>query len=127
MTHHFSDREIKAVFGRSEGNYRDILRPYHPDWVSVVGYKVYIVEYENSSRGLISHVAKYLKVASERRDCQFHIKLIRSLHHQETHDLDHRLAEYLVNFRTENIEFKFVDCDGTVETLLRLRDFTPLN
>lgn len=121
MTHHFSDSTIKSLLGESIGDYRKLLKPYHPDWAEAKANKVVVIEYENSSRGLVNHVAKYLKLASEQPDVYIRVLLIRSLHHQEVHNRDFILAEFLAKLRTDNVCFDFYNCNGTVENLINLR------
>ena len=104
---HIRDALVKKIFTREK---IPQLRRYLPDGSYVLNGIVYCFEYENSSRGLMTHVAKYLKVATENSGTKFRIFLIRSQTHVSQHNQDYELAKFLTTFAPKNIRFVFKDC-----------------
>jgi hypothetical protein len=108
---HIRDADVKRIFTREK---IPQLGKYLPDGSYILNGIVYCFEYENSSRGLMTHVAKYLKVASENTGTTFRIFLIRSQTHAEQHNQDYVLSKFLTTLATKNIRFVFKDCNVSI-------------
>jgi hypothetical protein len=86
-----------------------------PDWLGgshTDGYDCF--EYENSSRGFVAHVCKYIHLASSSPSVNFRVTIIGSLHHSRLHQSDFRnalAAATACNLR--NLKFSFGHDDGT--------------
>ena len=117
---HIRDADVKKIFTRER---IPQLGKYLPDGSYTLNGIVYCFEYENSSRGLMTHVAKYLKVASENTGTKFRIFLIRSQTHATQHNQDYELSKFLTTLATPNIKFVFKDCKMSKKYLKYLFDY----
>lgn len=109
---HIPDSVVKATFPQA---YRVKGSTPHPDASWVIDGSFWCLEYENSSRGLASHVLSY-GLQAEKGSNISNVLLVRSLHHQRKHTIDYSRALFASGLIT-NVVFTFRNCDGTVDTL----------
>lgn len=125
MSEHILDRDVKSILGPSHYQ-REVFLRYAPDWAWQEGSNIGVIEYENSSRGCLTHVAKYLYLAQQNPACAWCVHIIRSKHHQNTHHSDFLLSDSMymlgVSAGVKNLFLTFLNCDNTSDTLIGSRN-----
>ena len=123
-TNHLYDndikKEIKYPIGVSEFIDSKILENYKPDLCAKIGETIKCIEYENSSRGMIVHVAKYSLLAHKNPNTSYSILIIESKYHQQHHLQDRTLSKFLVDTfcpQIINLHIKIERCDSSMSTL----------
>jgi hypothetical protein len=122
MSLKIADARVKELLGHSSLSNPEWVRPYFPDWVEQINSTLVIIEYENSSRGMLTHVSKYLKLSRDNSGVTFDVHLVESQHHQANHRQDRELSMFLATLRSSNITFTFHACNGSEDALIRVRD-----
>ena len=107
--HHIPDKEVKALLPNTGIR----IGGFFPDGAIRNGNNFLVFEYENSSRGLLSHVAKYQYYCDSNPEVKLKVIVIESLFHQKTHSQDTALAKFISKHDIKNLKFKFCKCDGT--------------
>lgn len=104
------DRDFKKLF------YSDCVFPdktIKPDAVfklnSSTSNNLMCLEYENSSRGMTYHTAKYINFAYKNPSTKVHVCFIRSLFHQSKHELDYVYSKTLTISVPKNVQFYYID------------------
>jgi hypothetical protein len=92
---------------------------YKPDFYRVLVDGVYyIVEYENSSRGCVTHVAKYIDIARSMPECYFMVDIIRSEHHRQKHKQDAHLASVIALLSPKNLIVDFPLVEDEIDSVV---------
>jgi hypothetical protein len=110
--HHIPDRLVKTVFPKDATPFR-----FLPDGVLRKKNRFIIFEYENSSRGLLSHTTKYHHYCYTNSDIKLTVVFIESLNHQLKWKTDTLLAKHIASIALPNVKFLFLKCDGTLSNI----------
>ena len=114
--HHITDKIIKSIWVNSDKISNYIKTNYTADFCLIEKDRKIIncLEYENSSRGFVSHVCKYIHLARDNPSYGFSITIIGSMHHKKTHLTDSIKAEATYDCCSlDNIFINFIYDDGT--------------
>jgi len=106
--HHIPDAVVRKLLPQEGFRFGS----YIPDGVALVGNTYVVFEYENSSRGLLSAVAKYQHFCTLHKNVRMHVVLIQSLFHQYKHSQDLVLATHVSEHTCRNLSFEFTTCNG---------------
>lgn len=113
---------------KNKRSYLDYYLPdvcYELNMETIFDNNVLCIEYENSSRGMVSHAAKYLSLAKNHPHIYYLVIIVESLNHQKKHKLDKKLATHLMESYTyPNLIFYNFNCDGTAKTLNEMINFS---
>lgn len=106
---YIKDKDVRQIWTRERIKE---LGTILPDGSFVKNSRIYCFEYENSSRGLIYHVAKYQQCATRNPSNQFRLILVRSQQHVVKHARDAELARFLLRSSPPNLKAKIFECQG---------------
>jgi hypothetical protein len=122
-TEHLYDDDLRCKIKYPNGvepcSATNVVGKYRPDWCAKVNNEVRCVEYENSSRGMLIHVAKYCKLAREFPNVCYSVLIVESRHHQKEHVQDRELACFVwqeLHKTLTNLTIKFENCDNNIDT-----------
>lgn len=116
-SHHIPDAIVRKILPHYPIKFAGCI----PDGVVQINSSNYIVfEYENSSRGLLTCVAKYQHLCANSRNLQIQLVLIESLFHIASHTKDFTLADFVAKSSPSNLSIIFEKCLGTEEGLRKL-------
>lgn len=101
-----------------------LIKPNRPDgaFIGKCGTPVF-VEYENSSRGLVAHVPKYL-MSLEHNKIRAIVVFLRSPNHVARYKTDYERSSFVAKSYSKIVSFEFIDCqtssiDEVLEILAR--------
>jgi len=118
FSHHIPDKILKSLFNNSK---KFPNKSIFPDYFEKKDSKIFCLEYENSSRGMIVHVSKYQKFAENNKDLEIIVLIIESLNHSKKHCQDRELAMFQAKrFPPNNLKIIFEKCDGTLENIIEM-------
>ena len=117
MLNYIRDSRIKKLFESRQK--LKALQGIIPDAAWFRDNSIWCLEYENSSRGMTTHVAGYA-LAARNLECKVNVLMVRSLQHQLKHSADYNKAVLVAELVTKdnpNLLFTFNDCDNTEQGL----------
>jgi hypothetical protein len=115
---HLVDKIVKKVFG-TYPVYKE-LKKYKPDWCLKTNNTIFAIEYENSSRGLLTHTAKYIDLGKTYPKINYDVLMLRSKTHQEKHHQDYHLAKIIKDIQS-NVHIEIIDSEDTIEFLQSIK------
>ena len=116
-THHVPDSVVRSILPHDKLNLYGCI----PDGISQLDENKFLIfEYENSSMGLLTCVAKYQHLCSSNPNLDIKVYLIESGFHVSAHKQDTKLAKFVANYSKKNLSFVFLECDGTEKGLLKI-------
>jgi hypothetical protein len=113
--HHIPDKLIKQYLPQ----HKLCLKGVKADGCFVAKKEIVLFEYENSSRGLLYHTAKYQKFALSFEQ-KLKIVFIESKFHAITHTKDTELAKFIAKYKIPGLRFKFYVCNGSFKNIKRI-------
>lgn len=114
--HHIPDRGVKILLPQNKIKFDG----FYPDGAIDLGNMYLAFEYENSSRGLLSHVAKYQLYCHNHPEVKLVVVIIESKFHQTTHKQDFVLANFISTHSPNNLTVEFHKCDGTEHNIKKI-------
>jgi hypothetical protein len=112
--HHIVDKIIKSIWINSDKISNHVKTLYTADYCRVIESNICCLEYENSSRGFVSHICKYIHLGMMNPEKSFYVTIIGSVHHKKTHHTDYIKANATYNCCSlTNVIVNFMYDDGT--------------
>jgi hypothetical protein len=116
---YITDKEIKIFFSEHFKKYKYVPLPrFMADFNYLINDTYYCFEYENSSRGMVNHISKYIYLADKYSNKNFIVNIIRSKQHQLKYNQDFELGEILLkHIKLNNLIINIYNCAGNVNDL----------
>lgn len=122
FTHHLRDIEFKNLIKNKFSSIKYARLPkFIADFSCLFNDIYYCIEYENSSRGMVTHTAKYLWLAQNYPNKFFKVLIIRSKNHQDKYRQDFLLSQAIIKGAVnsvKNLTFTTATCDNTEDTII---------